>query len=700
MPSIGKSSAEKRAASEWPPRFWLGIAFGLLLGALLLAAPAARASLGYELDPSTPSIALDGEGPLGVAVDQSSQSIYVAVPLRSKVAKEFGQVEQLNSSGVATAASPFTISGQPVFSGVAVNPVTHGIYAAEAIVSTAAGNFGTSRVDQFSSTGTLGVQFATGNGPGVAPTIATDTSGRLFYPSAATNAIQLFNSAGALQETISCSGCPGGSFKSPSGVATDSQDNLYVVDFGNDRVIKLTHSGGPYVFASIIQSGRSAVAVAVDPSDDSVLVGDYVDTGSYHIVAYDSSGAQFDDFGAGLFTGAVTDRSAAGQIAANETTHKLYVSDPAANVLRVFSKVTIQLPTATTTAASSVGQASATLNATVNAKSHATIDCHFEYTTDADFQANGYANATDAPCSVLPTGSKNTAVSTSLTGLAPGTAYRFRVVAASNAGSANGSSAAFTTLPETPATVTVSPPSEVTQGGATLAGKVNPHGGAVTDCHFEYGPGTSYSTSTPCKTGVGPVTTEVAQSLDVAGLSAKTSYNYRLSVTSNAGTVVSGGQEFTTLPPAPAVSTDSATGITQTTATIAGTINPNGAAANCHFEYGPTAAYGISGPCVTDPGAGVAAVAETLELTGLTGGTTYHYRLVGANAGGTVPALDRSFTTQAAPPPVALPQPPVVIPPVDTSTPPVVKPLKCKKGFQKKKVRGKLKCVKKKRRRH
>ena len=43
---------------------------------------------------------------------------------------------------------------------------------------------------------------------------------------------------------------------------------------------------------------------------------------------------------------------------------------------------------------------------------------------------------------------------------------------------------------------------------------------------------------------------------------------------------------------APIVSTSAATGVTSSTATLNGTVNPNGTTATCVFEYGPTAGYG------------------------------------------------------------------------------------------------------------
>jgi hypothetical protein len=49
------------------------------------------------------------------------------------------------------------------------------------------------------------------------------------------------------------------------------------------------------------------------------------------------------------------------------------------------------------------------------------------------------------------------------------------------------------------------------------------------------------------------------------------------------------------------------------------------------------------------------------------------------------------------PPPAPVVNPPVVVPPPTASKP---KPKRCKKGYRKKRVHGKVRCVKKKRVRH
>ena len=115
---------------------------------------------------------------------------------------------------------------------------------------------------------------------------------------------------------------------------------------------------------------------------------------------------------------------------------------------------------------------------------------------------------------------------------------------------------------------------------------------------------------------------------------------------------------FTTLS-VPTVSTGAASDLTQTTATLNATVNPNGAAVTqCELEYGPTASYGSSVPCSPAPGAGEAAVAVSAQVTGLTAGSGYHFRVVAENAYATVPGGDESFQTIAAPAPSPAPQQP------------------------------------------
>lgn len=502
----------------------------------------ARANLGYELAKPNPVLVAGIEFPHGVAVDQANHRVYVAVVTDDSSTVAPGEIRRFESNG--SAAGTFTAGAGGHFSGVAVNPVTQAFYGAEVRLETPLGNFGTSRMDLFSSAGVLGTQFPL-SVPKTLPQIATNSAGDVYFPNAAEHSVQVFNSAGVLQEEIGCGGCPGGAFGKPVGVAVDSADDLYVADLSPDRVVKLTVSGGLYGFDSILQSGRGAAAVGVDPSTNDVFVGDFPDEKNYHVVAYDSSGAQFDDFGAGLFIDPPVGVLAVAQIAADATTHKLYVSET--NKIYVFERVTISPPAVTTDPVSGLGQLGATLNASVNANGHAVLKCDFEYTDDGDFQATEFADATVTPCSTLPDGSGNTAIDMEVSGLLPATTYHFRVTAANNAGPVSSTGKTFKTLPAVAPTVTTEPPLAVTQTGAKINGKVNPHGGSVSDCHFELGTSLSYGDSVPCPALPGPVTTGVAESGNLAGLAPGTAYHYRLVVSTNAGTSAGNDVEFKTV---------------------------------------------------------------------------------------------------------------------------------------------------------
>ena len=120
-----------------------------------------------------------------------------------------------------------------------------------------------------------------------------------------------------------------------------------------------------------------------------------------------------------------------------------------------------------------------------------------------------------------------------------------------------------------------------------------------------------------------------------------------------------------TAPPAPAVTTGAATSVAATGATLNGTVNPNGSSTTYWFEFGETAAYGNE-TAHASAGSGSSPVAESAALAGLTPGTSYHYRVVAQNAGGTTPGGDRTFTTPA--PPVATTQPPAETASTSTTT--------------------------------
>ena len=98
----------------------------------------------------------------------------------------------------------------------------------------------------------------------------------------------------------------------------------------------------------------------------------------------------------------------------------------------------------------------------------------------------------------------------------------------------------------------------------------------------------------------------------------------------------------------PAATTGAAQSLTTTGATVTGSVNPNGQATTYHFDYGTSTAYGSSTATANLP-AGTTAAAVSAVLSGLTPGTTYHYRVVAGNGSGTTTGTDATFTTATAP---------------------------------------------------
>jgi streptogramin lyase len=97
----------------------------------------------------------------------------------------------------------------------------------------------------------------------------------------------------------------------------------------------------------------------------------------------------------------------------------------------------------------------------------------------------------------------------------------------------------------------------------------------------------------------------------------------------------------------PGVTTEAAGGVGAASATLNGSVRPNGQATSYRFEYGRTDAYG-SETTATAAGSGVAARDVSAAIAGLSPTTRYHYRVVASNDSGTGKGADRTFTTDAA----------------------------------------------------
>jgi hypothetical protein len=118
----------------------------------------------------------------------------------------------------------------------------------------------------------------------------------------------------------------------------------------------------------------------------------------------------------------------------------------------------------------------------------------------------------------------------------------------------------------------------------------------------------------------------------------------------------------------PTVTTGGTAGLTPSSVTVLGRVDPNGAQTTYFFQYGPTPLYGAATPELV-AGSGTAAINVVAGLAGLAPATRYHYRLVARNRHGLVMGADRTFRTRnqplgltlaATPNPVALDRPTIL----------------------------------------
>jgi hypothetical protein len=330
----------------------------------------------------------------------------------------------------------------------------------------------------------------------------------------------------------------------------------------------------------------------------------------------------------------------------------LYVSDTEAHVVDVFSPP-LTLPDVSVAVPSGVQSTGVTLTGAVNPNGEPVSACVFEYGI-----TTSYGSA--VPCSPAPGPVAGAVpVAGDLEGLAPGTVYHYRVAATGEEGVTEYS--ADETVATAPAVEGNVLASGVTSFAATLSGVLQ--AAEVTpEYHFAYGLTSAYGSSWPQPDADADVGGQQTVTQTVTGLQPDTTYHYALQATDFGGGVSTGPDAtFTTRPLVPpGLSTGGAQEVEGTSATVTGTLDPEGLPTTYHFEYGTSTAYGSSWPLVqVFAGSGSASEGVAVAVPNLQPATVYHYRLVASNEDGTSYGADATLATPGYP--VSVVQEPAVL---------------------------------------
>jgi hypothetical protein len=457
--------------------------------------------------------------------------------------------------------------------------------------------------------------------------------------------VEKFNSAGVFQEawgwgvadgnaqfetcTATCqSGIGGngqGQFSTPSSLAVDSTTHdVYVGDSGNQELLKFTAAGA---FVSSNDGTTSTqghfqnlAAIAVDQSGNLWTE----DSNTGNVDEFDNTGAFQREWNDGFQFGF------SNGIAVDATNSAVYVISNSGNAVKFSLTGTNPKTIDSSGFVSSLavdpgtgdlyaGEASNTVSVAVYDKTGAKTD---------SFPANG----------ILSLGGLSLRSSTT----------QLAILDQSN----NDVETFVPAVPSAPVVDAESTP-KVGAFAATLSAQINPFG-ADTSCTFEYVDDTTFqtthdfsaATSVPCSpASLGPSFTDQTATADISGLTPSTAYDYRVVAKNAQGTTNGSTQTFTTAAE-PFVDSESATGVTDTAATIRAQINPNGGDTTAQFEFGTDTSYtGGKVPAKpVDVGNGTTDAGAAADLTGLKPDTIYHYRVI---LDGQINGPDEAFKTFA-----------------------------------------------------
>jgi hypothetical protein len=199
--------------------------------------------------------------------------------------------------------------------------------------------------------------------------------------------------------------------------------------------------------------------------------------------------------------------------------------------------------------------------------------------------------------------------------------------------------------------------SGIGQTSATVASTVNPKGFSTT-AELVYSTDPDFGTSSTVSMGTFTGSDELAIDAEITGLDPSEIYYAKIVATNETGETESAVFEFETLAAtAPIVSSEEPTvTVDDGPVTLSGTLNPNGFSSTAVFQYSTTADF--SGTVVDIPVSGTftgtSLSTVSTVVSGLTGSTTYYFRLKVTNASGSAYGSTLSFVPADIPAPTSL----------------------------------------------
>jgi sugar lactone lactonase YvrE len=505
--------------------------------------------------------------------------------------------------------------------------------------------------------------------------IAMDGVGNLFIADAYNRVLVVpppyTGSATAIAPTVNGEG-----LNNPIGIALSSAGDLYIADENNSRVVEVVRSRPPSLnFAATSvgsTSSDSPQTVQVENTGNAALQFPVPGAGNNPSI---SAGFTLATGGASDCPLVTSGSSAPGSLAAGATCQLPISFQPTAggsaygtltltdNNLNAtgpsYATQTIALsgnaPVATLSATSlsfsiqQIGTASATQQVTLTNTGSAALTITNIAATGANASSFVFPNscgaslATGTNCVIVghfaPSAAGAATAGLSITDNASGSPQTVTLTG-------TGVNASTVTVTPSPSTVTTAQPLTVTVAVSGGSGNPTPTGSVFLTIG-------SYSSTASVLSGGSATITVPAGSLSAGTDSIVATYapdSASASIFASGTGTSSVNVNPSVVATAPAAATSAASAITATTATLAGTVNPNGADTHYWFLFSASPTLtGASQTASTDLGSTTASDTVTANITGLSPSTTYYFQVVAQNSVGTTSGTIFSFTTPPAP---------------------------------------------------